>query len=130
MNGSGRCIGRQRRVRRGSAGVVCGKLLQHGWSDFWGRVVNPRGVIALLGSAAAIRPLGARAERPLDRILYFTYSAGYRHDVIPLSKAILTMLGRNSGVYEVIATEDTSEFSTGNLERYAAVIFYTSGELP
>jgi len=69
-------------------------------------------------------------RRPLERILYFTYSAGYRHDVIPLSKAILTQLGSNSGFFEVTATEDTSEFSTENLERYAAVMFYTTGELP
>ena len=89
-----------------------------------------REFIALLGGAAAIRPLGAHAERPPERILYFTYSAGYRHDVIPLSKVILTQLGSNSGVFEVTATEDTSEFSTENLERYAAVMFYTSGELP
>ena len=89
-----------------------------------------REFIALLGSAAAMRPLGARAGRPLERVLYFTYSAGYRHEVIPLSKAILTQLGEDSGVFEVIATEDTSEFSTENLERYAAVMFYTSGELP
>src|SRR5260221_24619 len=74
--------------------------------------------------------IGARAERPPERILYFTYSAGYRHDAIPLSKAILTQLGRNSGAFEVTATEDTSEFSTENLERYAAVMFYTTGELP
>jgi len=92
--------------------------------------VRRREFIALLGSAAAIRSLGARAERPLERILYFTYSAGYRHDVIPLSKAILTQLGSNSGVFEVTATEDTSEFSTENLKRYAAVMFYTTGELP
>jgi type 1 glutamine amidotransferase len=92
--------------------------------------VRRREFIALLGSATVIRPLGARAERPLERILYFTYSAGYRHDVIPLSKAILTQLGSNSGVFEVTATEDTSEFSTENLERYAAVMFYTTGELP
>ena len=89
-----------------------------------------REFIALLGSAAAIRPLRVRAEPPLERILYFTHSAGYRHDVIPLSKAILTQLGRHSGVFEVAATEDTSEFSTENLKRYAAVMFYTTGELP
>jgi hypothetical protein len=47
-----------------------------------------------------------------------------------LSKAILTQLGRNSGAFEVTATEDTSEFSTENLKRYAAVMFYTTGELP
>ncbi len=114
-----------------SAGLICAKLLStHDWSGFGERIVRRREFIALLGSATAIRPLGARAERPLERILYFTYSAGYRHDVIPLSKAILTQLGSNSGVFEVTATEDTSEFSTENLERYAAVMFYTTGELP
>jgi type 1 glutamine amidotransferase len=92
--------------------------------------VRRREFIAFLGSAAAIRPLGVRAERPLERILYFTYSAGYRHEVIPLSKEILILLGRNSGVFEVTATEDTSEFSTENLKRYVAVMFYTSGEPP
>ena len=66
-----------------------------------------REFIAVLGGAAAIGPFGAHAQRPPARILYFTYSAGYRHDVIPLSKAILTQLGSNSGVFEVTATEDT-----------------------
>ena len=93
-------------------------------------IVRRREFIALLAGAAAIRPRDAHAERPQERILYFTYSAGYRHDVIPLSKTILTQLGRNSGVFEVTATEDTSEFSTENLKRYAAVMFYTTGELP
>ena len=89
-----------------------------------------REFIALLASAAAIPPLTARAERPLERILYFTYSAGYRHEVIPLSRTILTRMGNASGVFEVNATEDISDFSTENLERYAAVMFYTTGELP
>jgi uncharacterized protein len=97
---------------------------------FGERIVRRREFIALLGSAAAILPLGARAQRPPERILYFTHSAGYRHDVIPLSKAILTQLGSDSGVFDIAATEDTSEFSAENLKRYAAVIFYTTGELP
>jgi len=89
-----------------------------------------REFIALLGSVATMRSLGARTDRPVERILYFTYSAGYRHEVIPLSKSILKQLAEDSGVFEIIATEDTSEFSTENLERYAAVMFYTSGEIP
>jgi type 1 glutamine amidotransferase len=93
-------------------------------------VIRRREFIALLGSALAIRAGAARAERPPERILYFTYSAGYRHEVIPLSREILSQLGRNSGVFEVIASEDTSEFSAENLKRYAAVMFYTTGELP
>lgn len=89
-----------------------------------------REFIALLGSAAAIPLVSAREESPSERILYFTRSAGYRHDVIPLSEAILTQIGRSSGAFEVTASEDTSEFSIENLKRYAAAIFYTSGELP
>src|SRR5258705_5666093 len=114
--------------RRARAAPICAKL-------FWlvrlrERIVRRREFIALVSSAAAIQPLGARAERPPERILYFRDSAGYRHDAIPVSKAILTQLGRNSGAFEVTATEDTSEFSTEKLDRYAAVVFYTTGELP
>jgi type 1 glutamine amidotransferase len=93
-------------------------------------IVRRREFIALLGGAAAARPLGAHAQRPQERVLYFTYSAGYRHDVIPLSKAILAQLGSRSGLFDVTATEDTSEFTAENLASYAAVMFYTTGELP
>jgi len=89
-----------------------------------------RDFIALLGGAAMIRPLRAYAQRPPARVLYYTYSAGYRHDVLPLSRTVLAELGNRSGVFDVTATEDASEFSTENLERYAAVMFFTSGELP
>jgi uncharacterized protein len=82
------------------------------------------------GAAVAAWPIAARADRPVEHVLYFTLSAGYRHQVIPLSQAILEQLGRGSGAFDVTATEDHSVFTPENLERYAAVIFYTSGELP
>ncbi|WP_245473718.1 ThuA domain-containing protein [Bradyrhizobium zhanjiangense] len=94
------------------------------------RMVTRREFIALISSTLAIRRANAHAERSAEKVLYFTYSAGYRHEVIPLSSATLMQLGRNSGAFEVIATDDTSEFSTENLDRYAAVIFYTTGEIP
>jgi len=88
-----------------------------------------REFLALLASATA-RPLAARAQAQPKRILYLTHSAGYRHDVLPLSQAVLGEIGKNAGAFEVAATEDVAQFTTGNLQRYAAVVFYTTGELP
>jgi uncharacterized protein len=91
--------------------------------------ISRREFIALLGSAAAC-PAAARAERRLGRILYVTHAAGYRHEVLPLSQVILKQLGDTSGLFEVTATEDTSELTTANLDRCDTVMFYTTGELP
>ena len=82
------------------------------------------------GAAVAASPLAARSERALKHVVYFTHSAGYRHQVIPLSQQIVQQLGTNSGTFDVTSTEDISVFTSENLARYAAVIFYTSGEFP
>jgi type 1 glutamine amidotransferase len=89
-----------------------------------------RDFIALVGGAAVAPALAATAERRLYRILYFTHSAGYRHEVIEPSQVILLQLGETSGMFEVAASEDVAEFTTENLQRYAAVMFFTTGELP
>jgi type 1 glutamine amidotransferase len=69
----------------------------------------------------------ARAKR---KVLYLTHSAGWKHDVLPLSEQILKQLGERSGAFEVTATQDCSLLSRDNLKQYDAVVFYTTGELP
>ena len=89
--------------------------------------MNRRKMIGLCGSAVAW-PLAGHAQQ--RRLLYLTHSAGYRHEAIPLSRTILSRVGQSSGLFDVTSTEDVSQLSTENLARYAAVMFYTTGELP
>jgi uncharacterized protein len=92
--------------------------------------IQRRDFISLLGTALLGSPSVARAGGSLDRILYFTHSAGYRHEVLPLSGSILHDLGESSGSFQISATDDISALTAENLRRFAAVMFYTSGELP
>ena len=64
------------------------------------------------------------------RVLYVTYSAGYRHDSIPVSAQVLRQIGASSGLLDVVATEDLSLISSSSLSGFDAVFFFTSGELP
>jgi uncharacterized protein len=75
----------------------------------------------------ALFPTPSQAEDA--RLLYFTHSAGYRHEVIPTSLAVLTEIGGRNA-FTVTNTEDVAGFTPENLRGYRAVIFFTTGELP
>src|SRR5947209_8665731 len=77
-------------------------------------------------------PTGAAPPTPAPtrRILYLTQSAGFKHDVLPLSAQILQDMGRRAGAFDVTATDDSSLVTRDALTRYDAVVFFTTGELP
>jgi len=81
----------------------------------------------LMASIFARAPLSAQ-ERPAH-VLYFTHSAGYRHEVIPASRDVLTQIGATAG-FEVTTSEDVAVFRPESLQHYGAVMFFTTGELP
>jgi type 1 glutamine amidotransferase len=85
-----------------------------------------------LGLIFALVPAGtsSRAEERPAALLYFTHSAGYRHEVIPASQVILKEVGATAPRFDVTASEDVAVFTPENLRRFGAVMFFTTGELP
>jgi type 1 glutamine amidotransferase len=62
-------------------------------------------------------------------VLVFSRTAGYRHPSIVDGVAALSSVARGLG-YQVVASEDPSRFTDGELSRYAAVVFLsTSGDV-
>jgi len=65
------------------------------------------------------------------RILYLTATYGFRHaDSIDASVEVFQQIAEESGVLEIVHTEDTSLLNAGYLSSFDAVYFFTSGELP
>jgi type 1 glutamine amidotransferase len=83
-------------------------------------------------------PLGwtRAADGKTKKVLFFTKSSGFQHDVIKRSKPdelsfaekILVDLGKEHG-FEVTATKDGSIFTPEKLAEFDLIAFYTTGDL-
>jgi hypothetical protein len=97
-------------------------------------IVSPLSLLRFL--LIAVVAIGLLSPPSLSRsaakkkILYITHSAGFKHAVLPLSQEILKEIGDRSGLFEVTATDDLSLITTEGLKPFAAMVFYTTGELP
>jgi type 1 glutamine amidotransferase len=87
------------------------------------------GIVLTVALIAASTFAAIKAQPANKKVLYITYSAGFRHDVIPLSMELLPQIGKKNG-FDVVATKDLAFLSAVSLPAYDAVIFYTTGELP
>src|SRR4051794_13535369 len=66
----------------------------------------------------------------MKRLLYLTQSCGYRHEVLPYSQEVMQKIGQDSGAFEATCTDDVAQADWGNLDRFDAIAFCTTGELP
>ena len=78
-------------------------------SSFNAAAVTVCALIAALIWTAALLSTPSQAEDA--RLLYFTHSAGYRHEVIPTSQAVLKEIGAESG-FAVTTSEDETPNTT------------------
>ncbi len=90
--------------------------------------------ITLVAALLPAPPLAWAEEAP-KKILFFSKSSGYEHDMIKrqngeLSKAekILAELGKTNNI-EFTFTKDGSLFTPENIAKYDAFFFYTTGDL-
>ena len=66
---------------------------------------------------------------PLENVLVFSETAGFRHDSIDEGIAAIQALGAAND-FAVTATEDSSQFNAANLAQYDAVVFLsTTGDV-
>jgi PKD repeat protein len=66
---------------------------------------------------------------PLENVLVFSKTAGFRHSSIDEGIAAIQALGAAND-FEVAATEDSADFNTSNLAQYDAVVFLsTTGDV-
>lgn len=93
--------------------------------------MHPR---SLLFSVLFILSFACGAAAPL-RVLYFSKSAGWEHDVVKrrdgqpsYSEKVLAALGAREGI-EFTFSKDGSLFTPDYLARFDVVLFYTSGDL-
>ena len=93
--------------------------------------------LALTPSLSAQTASGSDAapQADLPRVLFLTHSAGFTHGVVnrqggPAALAEVQLAAALNGRFLVDATQDCADINAENLESYAAVAFYTTGELP
>jgi uncharacterized protein len=95
------------------------------------RLLSVSLITALAGGLYLSRTERSAEAKPAQKkLLYLTQSAGFKHDIIPVSREIVKQIGQKSGVFEVTEVEDVSGFTADDLRNYDAVMFYTTGELP
>lgn len=64
------------------------------------------------------------------RVFYSTHSAGYRHDVLPLSREIMAALDEKHDWLQLQSSDDIADLTPEVLAKTDVVMFYTTGELP
>ncbi|MEK7952452.1 ThuA domain-containing protein [Luteolibacter soli] len=66
------------------------------------------------------KPLKAR------KVLVFAKTAGFRHQSIPTGKLALTELGKKTGAFETVVSDDLANFEPKTIDQFDAIVFLST----
>lgn len=91
---------------------------------------SPAGEQAPAGAAEQISQVipNAPYAKPLQarKLLIFSKTNGYRHAAITTGKILLTEMGRKTGAFETVISDDLDQFEIATLKNYDAVCFMST----
>jgi hypothetical protein len=67
----------------------------------------------------------AKPEKP-RKLLVFSKTNGFRHASIATGKVLFAEMGRKTGAYEAVISDDLAQFESPNLDQYDAVCFLST----
>jgi type 1 glutamine amidotransferase len=84
----------------------------------------PAGALEKITAALPAKPF-AKPEKP-RKILVFSKTNGFRHASIATGKIALTEMGKKTGAFETVISDDLANFETDALKNFDAVCFLST----
>lgn len=88
---------------------------------------NPKVIASVESTALSLKAAPIKKPR---RVLVYGISFGPHRNTIRTAEQVLTLLGKKTGAYRAVVSDDLANFDPGNLKEFDAVIFAnTTGEV-
>jgi type 1 glutamine amidotransferase len=84
----------------------------------------PPGAAEKIAAALPDEPFAKPAKA--RKVLVFSKTNGFRHASIATGKVALAEMGRKTGAFEAVISDDLAEFEVDNLKQYDAVLFLST----
>ena len=84
----------------------------------------PPGATEKIADALPAEPFAKPAKA--RKVLVFSKTNGFRHASIATGKVALAEMGRKTGAFEAVISDDLAEFEVDNLKQYDAVLFLST----
>jgi type 1 glutamine amidotransferase len=84
----------------------------------------PEGAAEKIAGAMPVEAF-AKPEEP-RRLLVFSRTAGYRHESIATGKLALAEMGKRTGAFEAVISDDLANFEPGRIGAFDAILFLST----